>query len=96
MNKEEIIKEFREKFVEKGGTENMWLWSLKGFHPNMVEDFWLSKLRAQNQDLLKKIEGMKMWPFKDMEKMEKPVRNYDEEKAYGYNQALEDIKNLIK
>jgi len=55
MNKEEIIKEFREKFVEKGGTENMWLWSLKGFHPNMVEDFWLSKLRAQNQDLLEEI-----------------------------------------
>ena len=94
MNKEQIIKEktFEDFLAEKHAEDHC------GNKKDMAEDFnyWLTNLqiddvikyadehtKTQNQDLLEKIKGMK-------EKVE------DADYYLGYNQALEDIKKLIK
>ena len=51
MNKD--IKEFREKFV--GNDGRVYSGTLTS---GKIEKFWLSKLKAQNQELLKKIETL--------------------------------------
>ena len=57
-------------------------------------DDWIEKieklLEAQKQDLLKKIEGMKKRKGKDIGKYKW------EERKCEYNEALEDIKQLLK
>ena len=51
MNKD--IKEFREKFV--GNDGRVYSGTLTS---GKIETFWLSKLKAQNQELLEKIETL--------------------------------------
>ncbi len=61
--KKEMIKEFREKFPKQYvHTKELedWLWAEK----KDIETFWLSKLEAQKQELLEKIEKSKN-QFKD-------------------------------
>jgi len=48
MNKEKIIKEFRERFPDFNDP-------LYGSRLDRIETFWLSKLQAQKQELLEKI-----------------------------------------
>ena len=105
MNKEEIIKEFREfvkpalnkglyetNYTQKEQRETLtWIYD--------IETFWLSKLAQQKADLLKKIEGMKKKiPYK-MESMTDINAHPKEAEVYdtdcGYNQALEDIKKIL-
>ena len=89
MSKEinqQTIKEFREKFGYQSPDSLF----------KAIETFWLSKLKAQNQDLLKKIEEMKKDNFKEgtFTYAFQDLRNRAMQE--GYNQALKDIKKLIK
>jgi len=104
MNKEEIIKGILEKLYEEksftipnGGdipkveiTYEDWVW-IEQFLAKEITDL----LKAQNQDLLKKIEEMKKDNFKEgtFTYAFQDLRNRAMQE--GYNQALKDIKKLI-
>ena len=60
MNKEQykdIIKEFEEKFIQKGGTDNRWLWKMHGYHPNVIVDFFEKALTQTEKNIREEIKN---------------------------------------
>ena len=80
MTKEEIIKEFREKFV--GSDGRIYSGTLTA---GKIERFWLSKLQTQKQELLEKIR------LRMIEEANTPLK----ERKSGWR-ILKEVKNFIK
>ena len=91
-----LIKEFREKFV--GNDGRVYSGTLTS---GKIETFWLSKLKAQNQELLEKIEkGLpkKMKPIEVCREFKK-ISDYPcnkDWKARGFNEYRQKVKILLK
>jgi len=100
MNKEEIIKEIH-KILQDAIADEVW-YQDTGCEEKLdrclkVAEKELTKLiQAQNKELLKKIEEMKKDNFKEgtFTYAFQDLRNRAMQE--GYNQALQDIKKLIK
>ena len=94
MNKEQLIKEFREKYDKKKILFKKD--SGEVVYDDMlledIEKFWLKALKGQKETkeaLTKKIEGMK-------KKIHDDLTTKQPEDIEGYNKAIEEILKEIK